>query len=139
MLYYHGSTIYLPVGTLLRPGIDYEKHWASTDFYTALEHYRPTGKLAHKDAVFMCESEDDVDLCGGGTEWLFSVNPLGPVHKHDVNWSSEISCLISKGYSINSPEVESAASSYWNSMPHYNESVWEYLTPSATILKVVRY
>jgi len=47
--------------------------------------------------------------------------------------------LISDGYAIDSPEVKNAAKKYWAGVPHYNESVWEYLTPSAKITAVEEY
>ena len=138
-IYYHGSSVDLPVGTILSPRDTYEDNWASTDFYTILELYRPPNMLSHKQAVFMCENDEDVDLAGGATDWLFTVKANGPVQKHDMNWSSEISMLISDGYDEDSPEVEEAANNYWSGIPHSSEQVWEYLTPSATILSVEEY
>jgi len=138
--YYHGSMDYLPVGTILTPrNQEYEKDWAGTDFYSVLEHYRPMNKPAHKNSVFMVADPDDVDLAGGGTEWLMTVEPLGPVSGHDLNWSSEISMLLDDGHDMLSNQVQEAALNYWNGVPHYNESVWEYLTPQAKILAVEEY
>ncbi len=128
----------LPIGTVLTPRDDYEKNWEHTDFYSVLEKYRPHNMLGHSQSVFMCSDPDDVDLAGGGTEWLFKVEPLGHVEKHDLNWSSEISMLID-GKSPDSDEVKQAALNYWNGVPHHNESVWEYLTPKARILEVEEY
>ncbi len=87
------------MGTILTPrNQEYEKDWENTDFYSVLEHYRPMNKPAHKNSVFMVTDPDDVDLAGGGTEWLMTVKPLGPVSRHDLNWSSEISMLLSDGH-----------------------------------------
>jgi hypothetical protein len=138
-VFYHGSYDKLPVGTILTPRDDYEKNWQHTDFYNALERYRPANMLAHKQSVFMCDNTDDIDLAGGATEWLFTVRPLGVVQKHDLNWGSEISGLISEGHDINSVEVKQAAENYWNGVPHHSESIWEYLTPKAEILSVEEY
>jgi hypothetical protein len=138
-LYYHGSMEHLPVGTILRPNPDYEKEWQSTDFYNALEFHRPPGMMAHKDSVFMCDNPDDVDAAGGGTEWLFTVKPLGPIQRHDLNWSSEISMLWDEDHDFDSAEVEQAADNYWAGIPHPNEQVWEYLTPSAEIIAAEPY
>jgi hypothetical protein len=138
--YYHGSMEHLPVGTILKPrGTDYEASWGNTAFYAVLERYRPSHMLGHKHTVFMVSDTDDVDLAGGGTEWLFTVKPLGPVSKHDMNWSSEISMLTDDGHDMDSPQVKKAAENYWQGVPHPNESVWEYLTPAAEILKVEAY
>ena len=137
--YYHGSMDELTVGTVLTARDDYENDWSNTDFYAALERHRPPNKLSHKQSVFMVADPDDIDLAGGGTEYMFVVEPLGPIQKHDINWSSEISMLIGDGYGIDSPEVIKAATNYWNGVPHPNESVWEYLTPSAKIISVEKY
>jgi hypothetical protein len=137
--FYHGSIIYLPVGTILTPRDDYEENWGHTDFFKALELYRPDSMLSHTQSVFMVGNDDDIDLAGGGIEYVFTVEPLGKVQKHDINWSSEISMLVSDGCKIDDPKIISAANSYWEGKPHYNESVWEYLTPKAKILSVEEY
>lgn len=137
--FYHGSMDELPVGTVLTPRDNYESNWGATSFYAALEAYRPQSMLSHHQAVFICSDPDDVDLAGGGTEWLFTVEPIGKIERHDLNWSSEISMLIDDGYAINSLEVANAAKNYWNGTPHTGEQVWEYLTPKAKILQVEEY
>ena len=137
--FYHGSMEYLPVGTILTPRDNYEEMWGNTAFYAALEYYRPEHMLSHKESVFMCIDEDDVDLAGGGTEWLFKVKPLGKIEKHDLNWGSEVSMFIDEGYDIKSKEVKQASLNYWNGIPHTGENVWEFLTPKAQILHVERY
>lgn len=122
-VFYHGSMNYLEPDTILTPRDDYESNWGHTDFYKVLEHYRPEDMLSHNNSVFMCDNDEDVDLAGGGTEWLFIVEPLGKIEKHDINWSSEISMLISDGYSINNNKVKEVAYNYWHGIPHYNEQV----------------
>lgn len=126
--YFHGSMDELPVGTVLTPrGEAYAQAWGATDFYPILEAFRPEGARAHKDAVFLVADPDDIDLAGGGTEWIFAVEPLGTVTKHDLNWSSEISCLLSDGHAADSDAVRQAAANYWSGLPHHDENVWEYL------------
>lgn len=136
--FYHGSSDPLPVGTVLTPRDNYEANWSNTDFYAVLEHFRPPHMLAHKNAVFMCDNPDDIDNAGGGTDWLFTVQPLGPVERHDLNWGSEVSMLVS-----DDPDdldaIQQAAENYWNGVPHHDETVWEYLTPSARIVAVEEY
>lgn len=138
-VYYHGSYDYLPVGTILTAQPGYERRWGHTDFYGILEMYRPKDKMPHSKSVFMCDNPDDVDLAGGATEWLFTVVPLGPVQRHDMNYSSEISSLISLGHDFDSDEVMYAAEMYWSGEPSPNETLWEYLTPKAKIVKVEEY
>ena len=138
-LFYHGSFDRLPVGTILTPRDNYEANWGHTDFYHTLEKYRPKNMLSHNQSVFMCDNPDDVSIAGGGTEWLFTVKPMGPVQRHDLNWSSEVSMLIGDGYTVDSEQVQAAAENYWAGVPHPNETVWEYLTPRARIVKVESY
>lgn len=137
--FYHGSMNYLPINTILTPKDDYEQNWSGTDFYNILEMYRPKEMLAHKESVFMCDNPDDVDNAGGGTEYLFTVKPLGKIEKHDLNWGSEISMLLSDGHEFDSEDIMNAAHNYWTGIPHTNESVWEYLTPKCIVLNVEQY
>ena len=136
MKFLHASLDELEVGTVLKPKENYEEHWGNTDFYNALERYRPAHMLSHKESVFMCQSAEDLDNCIGG-EYIFEVIPDTRVEKHDLNWSSEVSCLVCD----NAPEekIKEAALNYWNGVPHTNESLWEYLTPKAVITKVHLY
>jgi hypothetical protein len=135
--YFHGSSTRLEIGTILTPrGNAYEADWGKTGFYPILERFRPPKRLAHKQAVFMVGSPNDIDCAGGGTEWVFELLPLGPVTRHDLNWSSQISCLLSENHDANSPQIREAAENYWRGSPHPNESVWEYLTSSAQIIAV---
>lgn len=138
--YLHGSYNPLPIGTIMvGRGQDYENDWKNTDFYQILEKYRPADKLSHKDAVFMVGTDEDIDLTGGATDYILTLQPLGPVSKHDLNWGSEISMLISNGHAPDSEDVRQAAENYWNGVPHTDESVWEYLTSKAKVLKVEEY
>ena len=137
--FYHGSEQHLPVGTVLSPRDDYEDRWHNTPFYQVLEMYRPAHCLAHRNAVFMCDNQDDIDSAGGSTDYLFTVKPLGPVSKHDMNWSSEICSLISEGHEFDSDEVYEAAQSYWAGEAHPDESIWEYLCSSAIVVNVEEY
>lgn len=136
---YHGSSFKLPVGKILIPRPGYEDRWSHTDFFGPLEFYRPPNKLSHAQSVFMCDNPIDVGMAGGGQEWLFTVIPIGPVQRHDMNWSSEISSLVELGYDLDSPEIVDAAEAYWNGEPSANEVIWEYLAPKAKIIKVEKY
>ena len=136
--FYHGSYDKLDVDTVLTPGgDDYESSWGGTNFYGPLEKFRPPEKLAHKEGVFMVGNDDDVDVAGGATDYVYVVEPIGEVQKHDLNWGSEISMLIDNGHTLNDPEVKEAAENYWNGVPHHNEQVWEYLAPRAKIVGIL--
>ena len=136
MRYYHGSSFLTASGTVLQGrGHAYEKEWGGTDFYTVLEAYRPAACIPHKEAVFMC-ADEDIDSCGGSLDIIYELEPLGNVTRHDMNWSSEISCLLGGGATASDPRVVAAAQAYWNGVPHHNEQVWEYLTRSARVLRI---
>lgn len=136
--FYHGSFDKLPIGTILKPTPqkEYEIKWGGANsFYAITEKYRPPDKLPHYQSVFMCDNEDDVGLAGGAETYIYLVAPIGKVERHDVNWLSEIDCAVSDGK--NEKYIENLAKKYWKGEPHFNESVWEYLTSSAKIIKLV--
>lgn len=136
-LFYHGSIRKLPVGTVLVPSKDYHTYWGDMSFYIYLEMYRPKNMLAHRESVFMVDNKDDIDVAGGGTDWIFTVKPLGKVERHDINWGSEVSMLADDYEGPDKEEkIEQAALNYWNGVPHPNESIWEYLAPKAKIVDV---
>lgn len=138
-VYFHGSYHLMNVGEILSPRENYEKTWSGADFYIPLEHYRPKGIPSHKESVFMVENAVDIDAAGGGTEYVFEVIPLGKVYRFDMGWSSEISILLSDGYTIESIEVKNAAMNYWNGIKHPSNSLYEYCTSSAKIVDVYEY
>jgi hypothetical protein len=144
-VYYHGSNDKLRIGKILTGrGASYESDWKDSGFYETLEKYRPANMLSHKDAVFMCDNPDDIDSAGGGTEWLFTVVPIGIVQKHDMNWGSLIDCIKSTDYPSEleherEASIKEAAENYWNGVPHGSSPLWEYLTPKAKIIAVEEY
>jgi len=138
--FFHGSHDPFDPGFVLTPrGEAYEAAWKDTAFYAALERWRPAGCRAHKDAVFLVGAVDDIDLAGGSTEWCLEVAPEGPVTRHDLNWSSEVSGLVDDGHPVDGPAVRRAAEAYWAGTPHPDENVWEYLAASATVVRCEPY
>ena len=139
-LFYHGSCNYLPIGTILKPRHDYEHDWGGTDFYKILEKYRPKNMLAHKESIFMVDNDLDLDMAGGCTDWIFIIKPLtNRIERHDMNWSSEISGIAATYHDSleREEQLKNAALNYWGGVPYNKgESLWEYLTPSAEIIKV---
>lgn len=132
---YHGSERLFDVDDVLRGrGDAYHEAWSAADFYAGLEAYRPVNSIAHKDAVFMC-AWDDLDVCGGSMDVILKVMPIGPVSRHDMNWSSQISCLIGDGYAICSKEVGDAAMNYWLGRPS-DDPVWEYLAAGMKVIEI---
>jgi hypothetical protein len=135
--YYHGSHSPIEPGTVMTGrGVRYESQWTDADFFWALEIHRPEGCLAHRDAVFMVDNVEDIDNAGGCTDFCLEVMPEEPVSRHDLNWSTEISCLISDGHAPRSEAVREAALNYWKGLPHpEREPVWECLARKVTVLK----
>jgi hypothetical protein len=145
MKYYHMSKYPLKVGDILIPNPKYEYEWSGNPWYRALEFFRPKKFLAHKDSIFMCDNEDDVEIASGAendgeTGFLVLVKPIGKVDKHDLNFGSLVQCLISEVDGIFTEEVddkiEEACNKYWNSEAS-DDPCWEYLCKSAKVVKVL--
>lgn len=133
-LFYHGSYDPLPVGTIMTGrGQDYENDWQNTDFYSILEKYRPENMISHRDAVFMCDNDDDLDAVGGATDYVLTLVALDKVERHDINWSSAISMALDQNMS--DEEIAEFARKYWSGEPS-DDPLWEYLTRSAKVQHV---
>lgn len=131
----HSSLEHLEVGTILKPRDNYEEVWSQTDFYATLEAYRPSHMLAHHESVFFCTKIEDLDNCMEG-QYLFEIIPNERIERHDMNWSTEISCLMSDG----APEekLKEVALKYWHGVAS-SDPLWEYQILSAVITKVHLY
>jgi hypothetical protein len=136
--HWHGSFVDLPVGTVLIPQPGYEQRWTDLLAAKVLEDLRPSGCRAHRDSVFTCVDQQDVDNCGGHTEWLFEVEPIGPTERHDLTWTTRIEIRLSSGRAPDDPEIVQLAARYWSGAPT-EEPVWEHLSGSATILSSERF
>jgi hypothetical protein len=136
--YYHGSHDQFEVGEILTPGEDeYEEGMENVEWYHVLHQHRPMESRQHSWSVFMVADEDDIDVAGGATDYVYEVEPVGDVERHDINWASEISYLLDAGHDHDSAEIAEAAANYWAGKPHHNEQVWEYLAPKARIVGVL--
>lgn len=133
--YYHATNKNFPIGFILLPNPEYQQKWEKTDFYSVLEKHRPPHMLRHANAVFMVDDLETIDATGAPINYIYEVQPLGPVQQHDLNWSHEISMLLDLGGTPE--EIAKAAENYWNGVPHYNETAWEFLTTSARIVALV--
>lgn len=132
---WHASAKELPIGTVLVAQPEYEARWHSESAGRVLEDLRPEGALPHRDAVFMCEDAQSTDDCGGSTDWLFGVEPLGPVVRHDLALASEIDCLLSDDRTADDPMIVDLARRYWAGEAS-DGPVWEHLAASARIVSV---
>ena len=135
MRFFHGTYEKLENGiTLSGREEEYEKDWSNTDFYKILELFRPEEMISHKSGVFLCHHPDDIDAAGGGTDYICEMKPVGKIQRHDMNWSSEISSIMSDGYDLE--KIEKAASNYWKGVAYGNgkDSLWEYIAEGALVL-----
>lgn len=140
---YHGSYRPFEEGISLfntNPEV-YAANWSGAGFYETLERYRPEGRLAHNRAVFACDSIEDIDNAGGPAgedTYVLTVEPVGEVSRHDMNWTTAIAGAWSE--MPDTPEtdahLEKLAQGYWSGEPFPgSEPVWEYLMPEATVLQ----
>ena len=136
-LFIHGSsdkTFEDGVVLSARPGA-YLESWSSAPFYDLLHYWKPNGLLSHHESVFMVGTDEDLDVAGGALDAVYHVEPLGHVQRHDMNWSSLISCLRDETSDPEDPRVRSAAEAYWAGVPSHDDVVWEYLSPELRIVQ----
>lgn len=138
MSFFHASEYPHACGTELVPMPGYDLRWGRCGFYRVLEALRPAGKLGHKEAVFLCDSLDALNYAGGFTDYLFEVKPEQAPVRHDMHWSTQITCLIDEfGLTLEKalahPEIIACAHRYWQG-EESNRPLWEYLTTSAVVI-----
>lgn len=134
--FYHGSYRDYPMGFRFTGGGQaYHEEWIFLPCYEALHLHRPAEKIAHQDAVFMCEKPEHIEPCGGATERLILIRPSGEIQRHDNRWGQHIADMIDEGREIDHPEVAQACLSYWQGEPcGEGEPLWEYLAREARVI-----
>lgn len=137
----HGSKKKFPVGFVLLPQLDgYVNLPETKEHEDIFEKYRPEGCLSRLQSVFMLASTniDNIENAGGYDDYIYEVKHQGKIERNDLAWYSEISNIIEPD--INDPELVSIVDNYWNGIrfPNKQNSLWEYRSPSATIVKLIK-
>lgn len=134
--YYHGSTVDLPVGTILTPQMEGYTRWEENrKIEQIVEQYRPPNKISRHDAVFMVDDPNLIDSAGGYTDYIYIVEPIGVVEQSDLSWYSAISVYGDYNETDDQERtMDQLAQNYWsgvkNQGPH---SLIEYRARSARI------
>ena len=136
--YYHGSNTELPIGTVLMPRVDSRVDDKAEQI---LEDNKPEGYISRSNSVFMAvKPEETHELGGTEYEFVYQVQPLGPVSKHALYFLHE----VDDPHYAPSSDKESmiayqneCAYKYWTEKPVPNEMT-EYLTTSARIIRKVQ-
>lgn len=138
---YHGSRKRFKIGTILRPqrggyvagsGMDKIERAAHTKLEGYLDTFRPTGAVSRANAVFMCARPQDIDYAGGYDDYVYVVDPIGPVHRCNLHWYSQLfSYSFEDG--VYPPECAEWAQNYWSAKPSKN-ALYEYLAASAKVV-----
>lgn len=135
--FFHGSYKKLKIGTVLSGrGKEYIEKWFVYPEYIVLENERPSRCIPHYEAVFMVDNVEDIDNAGGGTNYIFTLLPIGKIEKHDMAWQSEI--LMAIDDKEHPDKIKSMAKKYWSGVAT-KSPVWEYLTRKAKIIKVEKF
>jgi len=127
-VYYHGSKIELPVGTVLEGGDRYNE--SQENSFSLVEKYRPGNKLSHRESLFMCDDPDKISEAGGNDNYLFVVNPSGEINKHDLSWVTSIAEVRDEH------KIKIMAENFWKGEPNtvVNDPLWVYTTTEAKIV-----
>jgi len=138
--FYHVSRRELPVGTQLVPS---GKAPLALPIEDALEKRRPEQMLSRKAVVYLAPNRE-FNLYGQVGGYVYRVQPEGQVDVHDVHWIGELQRSAQKRDMTFPPDhymdwtdktLTFLCAHYWWGEAS-DRPVWEYLTPSATILKV---
>lgn len=144
---YHGSRVEFDEGTILTPQADgYVTYPDAEAQHTlterVLEDNRPQGCVSRFGAVFLIDNPELIDYAGGYTDFIYEVEPLGPVTRCNLAWYSELysiceDAVLSESYSSETPEMVEAALHYWNADPRDSSDLYEYLTDRARVIRII--
>ena len=139
---YHGSRERFDPGTVLRPQ---EGGYASlpdediAPVEEIFEKYRPEGKkgkIPRRESVFMVDDPKMIDRAGGCDDYVYVVEPIGPVEVSDVAWYGEMSV-----YWRDMPEDERRmlAEGYWSGTPFHGprSRLHEYRARAARVVALL--
>lgn len=132
---YHGSMKEFPNGFVLFSQNDgYVSHLR--DIEVEFDKYRPRHILSRFNSMFMVDNPELIDSAGGHDDYIYLVEPIGPVFKSDLAWYTEFDAFWYEGGQDIPAEV--IASNYWNGVPYINSehSLWEYRAQSAKIIRM---
>lgn len=142
---YHGSRVEFSAGTILAPQADGYVSYPDADEQhnlteQVLERHRPQGCVSRFGAVFLIDNPDLIDYAGGYTDYIYEVEPLGPVTRCNLAWYSELyaiceDAVLSESYSTETPEMIEAALHYWNADPRDSSDLYEFLTDRARVVR----
>lgn len=137
--YYHGSQSEFPVGFILTPqpgGYAMLDEDGIAEVEAILERYRPSEKIARREAVYMVRDPDEIDMAGGYLDFVYTVIPIGAVEASDMGWYSELDAYAIDDMLDN--EVRRLAEGYWSGKPFPRDrgSLFEYRARSAEIVTV---
>ncbi len=131
MQFFHGSINPIPNNTILKPNPEgYVKDCLLEELF---ESVRPKHCLSRFKSVYVCESAEDIDYCGGFNDYIYIVKPSDTLQKSDLAWYSHAQTLLEDN---NINEAKQAALNYWNGIQFYKKeySVFEYRTAFAIVL-----
>ena len=157
--FYHGSPQPLAEGKVYRV-----RQWKASDqggvdkqVEDVLEKYRPKNAIPRYKAFYMTASKyKNMDEFGGVTDYVYQVEPVGRVEKHDLQWVNDLDVVLRRefldddttSYSWHMPPIyasekeeteEMLARNYWSGelYPFKPWRLIEYLTPSFRVIKLV--
>ena len=147
--FYHASFHELPLGTVLRGDYGEGHAWRlRAPVSRLLEARRPAGQVSRTSAVFATTSARTAVKAGGGTDYVYEVEPVGPLSgPFDSGWHSEISRVwLATGGAMDAdlasdPRFAAMADAYWAGEKCRGKlcagRYQEYLMPSARIVRLV--
>jgi hypothetical protein len=140
--FFHCSRKTLATGDAIKPSGRLALH---PRIETALEQHRPSDMLARNTVVYLAPTMD-FNLYGLVGGRFYEVRPVARIEAHDVAWIGQLQRSLKKSdmtfppiewLDWNEKNLRYLCSNYWYAEPS-EAPVWEYLTPSATVTKVLQ-
>lgn len=132
---YHGSRKKFSLNFKLEP----QNEYTSSDNIQYLEDFfenlKPQNCISRKEAVYLSDNLDLIDVSGGYTDIIYEVS-TDYYEKSDLAWYTEAQSFLDNGKTIS---AKKCAENYWNGVPFIDEerSCFEYRAKTATVINIV--
>ena len=132
---YHGTHYNFDKGFEIKPQNEYTSNKNSSELEDLFEKEKPDEMISRKKAVFLCDSPENIDNCGGYTDVIYVVS-TDYEERSDLAWYSKAQEYLEE---CNLREAKKCAQKYWSGEIFENnkQSCYEIRCNSAIILSTL--
>jgi hypothetical protein len=134
IMFYHGTTYNFKKGFSIIPKNEYTSNESTKNIEDLFEEVRPSNKISRRNSVYLCDSPENIDNCGGYTDVIYEVS-VEYSELSDLAWYSKADEYLEIN---NIKKARECAEKYWSGeiFEITEQSCYEIRTNLAKVLNV---